>query len=102
MSAIAYTVIASFPDAPTRDEYIAWLEDGHIDLVIRHGAHAASIIRVIDPAQPIQVEVRYTFSTRDLFDTYIRDHAPALRADGLRRFPPDRGITFVRRVGQIV
>lgn len=102
MPAIAYTVVASFPDLATRDEYIAWLEDGHIDAVIRHGAHAASIIRLTDPASPVQVEVRYTFSTRDLYDIYIRDHAPALRAEGLRRFPPSRGISFSRRTGEIL
>ncbi|MBL9031858.1 MAG: DUF4286 family protein [Phycisphaerae bacterium] len=102
MPAIAYTVVASFPDLATRDEYIAWLEDGHIDAVIRHGAHAASIIRITEPPSPVQVEVRYTFSTRDLYDIYIRDYAPALRSEGLRRFPPARGISFSRRTGEIL
>lgn len=100
---IAYTVTATFPDEATRDEYIAWLEDGHIDQVIRNGAHSAMIV-VLDHAvgDPIVVEVRYIFPTREVFDRYIAEFAPALRADGLKRFPPERGIEFHRNTGSIL
>lgn len=101
MTAIAYTVIASLPDSAIAAEYVAWLEGGHVDEVIRHGAHSAMIVRIEDPSSPIQVETRYVFSTRDLFDRYIAHAAPMLRADGLKRFPPERGVTFQRRVGTI-
>ena len=101
---IAYTVIATFPDEATRDEYIAWLEDGHVDQVIKGGAHSAAIVKLDrpTPADPIQAEVRYIFATRSLLDQYIQNHAPALRADGLKRFPPERGITFRRTTGEIL
>jgi len=104
VSRIAYTVTAMFPDRATADEYIAWLEDGHIDAVIAGGAHSAMIVRLetTDPDEPPRVEVRYIFSTRELFDRYIEHFAPALRAEGLRRFPPSRGITFQRSIGTIV
>jgi hypothetical protein len=102
MSAIAYTVIATFPDRQTADEYIAWLEDGHVDQVIEHGAHTAMIVRVSDPATPIQVECRYIFSTRQAFDRYVSEYAPALRAEGLERFPPQRQVRFERRVGEVI
>lgn len=101
---IAYTVIATFPDRATRDEYIAWLEDGHVDQVIKGGAHSASIVKLdqTSATDPVRAEVRYFFSTRALYERYIEHHAPALRADGLRRFGPERGISFQRTVGEIV
>lgn len=101
---IAYTVIASFEDEPTRDEFVAWLEDGHVDAVIAGGAHSAAIVRLDrdGPTDPILVEVRYLFSTRELLDRYLRQSAPALRADGLKRFPPERAVTFRRTIGEIV
>ena len=104
MSAIAYSVTATLPDARTADEYVSWLEDGHLDAVIKGGAHSAMIVRLdpVSPADRPQVETRYIFSTRALFDQYVRDHAPALRAEGLRRFPPERGIVMTRRTGIVV
>lgn len=102
MGAIAYSVIASLPDEATAREYLAWLEDGHVDQVVQHGAHAAMIVRVLEPASPLQVETRYIFANRQAFDRYVADVAPALRADGLKRFPPERGVRFERRLGEIV
>jgi hypothetical protein len=102
MAAIAYSVIATLPDARTADEYVAWLEDGHVDAVVRGGAHSAMIVRIQDPSHPIQVETRYIFSTRDAFDRYVREAAPGLRADGLRLFGPGRGVSMERRVGIVV
>jgi hypothetical protein len=99
MSATAYTVVATFPSTTIRDEYIAWLQHGHLDEVIRGGAEAASIVVIDDPQSPIRVETRYTFRTRDAFDRYVQHHAPRLRAEGLKLFPPDRGVTFARTLG---
>ncbi len=102
MPAIAYTVAAILPDEPTAGEYVEWLKDGHIDQVVEAGAHAAMVVRVTDPASPIRVESRYVFSNRDLFEAYVRQHAPGLRAAGLRRFPPERGIRFERSVAEVL
>ena len=102
MGGILYSVIATLPDEATRAEYIAWLEDGHLDQVVKGGAHTAMIVRVLDPEAPPQVETRYVFATRDLFDRYVREAAPRLRQDGLRRFPPERGVGFQRRLGEIL
>jgi hypothetical protein len=101
---IAYTVIASCPSKELSDEYVAWLEDGHIDAVIAGGAHSAMIVRLDREGNsgPWVLEVRYIFSTRAAFDRYIKEHAPALRADGLKRFGPERGIVFKRTLGEIV
>lgn len=102
VNAMAYTVVATFPGPELAREYVEWLEDGHIDAVIRGGAHSAMIVRVIDPPTPIRVEVRYIFSNQQVFDTYLAQHAPALRAQGLKRFPAERGIRFERTLGAVV
>jgi hypothetical protein len=104
MKRIAYTVTATLPDEATAREYIAWLEGGHIDQVIEGGAHSAIIVRMDhDNAGDLpRIEVRYIFSTREVFDRYVREHAPRLRADGLKRFGPERRINFARSVGEIV
>lgn len=104
MPAISYTVIATFLDEATCAEYAAWLQDGHIDQVLSHGGDSATLVRM-DRAtsnDPIRLEVRYIFPTRGVFDRYVEHHAPALRADGLKRFPQERGVSFARTVGEVV
>jgi hypothetical protein len=102
MIRICYMVIATLPDTATAEEYVTWLEDGHVDAVISHGAHSAMIVRLEPAATRPRVMTQYIFTTRELFDRYVSTFAPALRADGLKRFPPERGITFERLVGEIV
>lgn len=102
MGMIAYTVTAELPDAETRRAYISWLCQGHVDDVIKGGALSGSIIRIEDPAEPSRVETRYLFAGRDNLEAYLRDHAPALRADGLARFGPESGVRFSRTVGELI
>ena len=102
MTAITYTVIATLPDAPAASEYIRWLTSGHIQSVVEGGAATAAVVRIEQPAVPIQVESRYLFPDRAAFETYLRDTAPGLRAEGLQKFPPERGVSFERRIGAIV
>lgn len=97
---ILYTVTATLPDEPTAAEYVAWLEDGHVDEVIAAGAHSGMIVRL--EGSPIRVQTQYVFSTRETFDRYVQREAPALRAEGLKRFPPERGIAFSREIGEII
>jgi hypothetical protein len=108
MTRILYSVIATLPTADIAAEYVAWLEDGHVDQVIKHGAHSAMIVRLDatpspeGPRKAWRVMTQYVFSTRELFDRYVRDFAPALRQEGLAKFGPDRGVTMERLVGEIV
>lgn len=103
MTRLLYIVTATMPDEATAREYVAWLEDGHIDQVIDGGAHSGMIVRLDGPpdAKP-KIETHYVFATREVFDQYVAKHAPTLRAEGLRKFPPERGIVFERRLGEIV
>ena len=102
MSVIAYTVSVTLPDEPTAQEYIGWLEGGHLAAVIAGGATSAQIIRIQSNAEPIQLEIRYLFPNQQVFDRYVAEVAPALRADGVRRFPPERGIRFERHSGVVI
>src|SRR5690606_5027785 len=102
---IAYTVTATLPGAALAEEYIAWLTGGHVADVIAGGAVRGQIAR-LDPGPEasgaVRIEVRYLFPDRAAFDRYEREGAPRLRAEGLARFGPDRGVTFERRVGEVV
>lgn len=121
-SPVAYTVIASLPSAEVADEYVYWLLNGHIQAVLgaartaagpsTAGPLRAEVIRL--DAQPTgsaagtsptagaaQIEVRYTFPSRGVLEIYLRDHAPGLRADGLARFGPERGVVFRRTIGEL-
>lgn len=102
---IAYTVTATLPGA-VAEEYIAWLTGGHVADVIAGGAASGQIAR-LDQAGPdaggtVRIEVQYLFPDRAAFDRYEREGAPKLRAEGLARFGPDRGVSFERRVGEVV
>jgi hypothetical protein len=101
MSTIAYTVIATLPDKRAADEYVGWL-DVHVKEVMRFGALTAMVVKIIEPESPVQVESRYTFADRQAFDRYIAMGAPKLRGEGLKAFPPERGVRFERRVGEVV
>ena len=99
----AYTVTCTFDDPRIAEEWIDWLRDEHLRDVCAAGALDAEVIRcdVSSGAKP-QVEVRYHFQSRAAFDGYVRDHAPRLRAEGLKRFPPERGLTYERSNGEVL
>jgi hypothetical protein len=99
---IAYTVSCTFTDAAVGDEWIAWLRDEHLAEVraAAPGILDAEVIRF--DGTPLRCEVRYHFASREAFDAYERDHAPRLRAEGLKRFPPQRGLKYERTLGEVV
>jgi hypothetical protein len=103
MPSILYTVRTTCPSVQARGRYLAWLSPNHIVEVMKGGATAVRIVlpdRESDRA-PAIVEAQYTFPSRKAFDDYVRLHAPALRADGLKHFPPDSGLSYERQVAEI-
>jgi hypothetical protein len=103
MPAVLYTVRASCPSLQVRGRFLAWLSPNHVAEVMQGGATA---VRIVLPdrendAAPAVVETQYVFPSRKALDTYLRDHAPALRADGLKHFPPESGVTFSRQIAEI-
>lgn len=94
----AYSVLADFDDPAVAEEWVHWLVDGHLDDVVKAGAQAAELVRW----GPLRLESRYRFESPEAFATYERDHAPKLRAEGLQKFPPSRGIRMTRSTGEIL
>lgn len=100
MTQFLYTVTATFVDGHVADEWVAWLRDGHLADVLRGGALDATVVRL--DGDPLTLEVHYHFASRESFATYERDAAPALRAEGMAKFPPSRGVSYRRSFGEIV
>lgn len=103
MPEILYTVRATCKDVPQRGRFLSWLAPNHVLMVKAGGATAVRIVLPDRPDQtgPAVVETQYVFPSRKAFDTYLRDHAPATRADALQHFPPESGVTFERQVAEI-
>jgi hypothetical protein len=103
MPRILYTVRAACVSVHQRGRFLSWLVPDHVLAVQAGGAEGVRVVlpdRTGDPA-PAVVETQYVFPSRHAFDTYVRDHAPALRADALKHFPPGSGVTFERQVAEI-
>ncbi len=101
--AILYTVRVTLPTVHQRGRFLAWLVPDHVLAVKAGGAGAVRVVLPdrADADTPAVVETQYVFPTRKAFDTYVREHAPALRADALKHFPPQSGIVFERQVAEI-
>lgn len=99
MSRVAYTVAVTFEDGAMAEKWLNWLAEGHIDAVLAGGATDAEVIALDGPGRAF--EVRYHFASRQAFDEYEQRHAPALRAEGLKLFPTERGVTYRRSVGVV-
>ena len=57
--------------------------------------------RVVAMDEPLSYVAQFEFADRAAFERYVAEHAPRLRADGLKRFPADR-VKYLRRTGQII
>jgi len=103
MAQILYTVRATLADLPQRGRFLAWLVPDHVMAVKAGGATAVRVVLPDRPGEPAPavVETQYVFPSRKAFAAYARDHAPALRADALKHFPPASGVTFERQVAEV-
>src|SRR4051812_3784579 len=99
MPSVSYVIRASFTNTSIAEDWLLWLQTGHVAEVLASGASSAELIALDAPQSTY--EVRYRFPSREALDAYERDHAPRLRADGLKLFPTDRGITYHRYVGDV-
>ena len=96
----AYTVHCTFENPAVVPSWIAWLEDEHLADMLDAGAACGEIVRL--DGSPASCEARYLYDSREDFEAYERDHAPRLRAEGLRRFPPEAGLAYTRTIGEVV
>ena len=90
----------TFQNDALADEWLAWQKEMHLADVLAAGAQSAQVTRL--DGSPPRIEVRYLFESREAFNTYEREHAPRLRNEGLKEFPLDRGLSYVRGVGTVV
>jgi hypothetical protein len=98
----SYTVRCTFEDAAVADQWIAWLRREHLRDVCDAGAIDAVVVRMDTDDESHVAEVRYQFKDRQSFAAYESDHAPRLREEGLKHFPPDRGLRYERQTGEVV
>ncbi len=103
MPTILYTVRATCPSLQVRGRFLAWLAPNHL-LEVKAGG--ATTVRVVLPdragdSAPAVVETQYVFPSRSAFDNYLRVHAPARRADAMKHFPPESGVSFERQIAEI-
>lgn len=76
-------------DAAIRDAYLHWL-DAHVrEICALPGFTGAQLFGVDEPAAEsgrVSLCVQYTLHDMAALESYLRDHAPRLRADGVARF----------------
>src|SRR5262249_27467250 len=97
---LSYTVAVTFPDRSIADAWLVWLRGGPIAAALAGGAPSAEIIEM--DGEPLSFEIRYHFPSREAFALYERDHAPRLRAEGLKLFPTEKGIRYRRTTGWLI
>lgn len=85
------------------ERYLHWLVTDHMAKVMHAGAFRAEAVLLDAEAGAAErsVEARYGFLSRAALDAYLRDGAPALRAEGLAAFPVELGVRFDRSIGLI-
>ena len=94
-----YVVTATFADPAVAERWLAWMRDGHLQDVLDAGAQSGEAIRL--DGEPLTLEAHFRFADRAAFEAYERDGAPRLRAEGLELFPPEAGVTYRRRTGEV-
>lgn len=110
MPTILYTVRVTCPTVQIRGRFLSWLTPNHVQQVMAGGATSVRIVlpdRENDPgsaspelAERAAVETQYVFPSRKAMETYFRDHAPMLRADAMKHFPPESGVVFTRQIAE--
>ena len=96
---VVYEVNLEF-DVAIAAAYREWLATHMREILALPGFVSAQVHEVVDPlptAGRLGLCVRYQVSDLGTLETYQREHAPRLRADGLRRFG-EEGVRIRRRV----
>lgn len=75
-------------DSAIHAEYLRWLETHVAEILALPGFTGADVLEVLDPAEAgrLRVCMLYRLVDEPALQTYLREHAPRLRAEGLARF----------------
>ena len=96
---IAYTVHCTISDPEVAARWSAWITDTHIADVCAAGALQGTLTAL--EGEPRRFEVCYLFTSQRTFRRYETEHAPRLRAEGLKAFPPELGIRYTRTIANL-
>jgi len=96
-----YTVQISFTNSQLADEWLTWMKGKHLQDVVSAGAKKAELIELSTSPNRTFL-ARYAFPSEADFKIYETKYAPALRAEGLAKFPIEKGVTYQRSAGTIV
>lgn len=98
-----YTVRCEFTlnDRKVIERWLGWLRDPHIADVMKGGATGAVVVQMA--GEPSIYEIRYQFASREDFEKYESEFAPALKDEGRTLFPPDElGMVYSRSHGHVI
>lgn len=76
-------------DAGIREAYFEWLGAHVAEICALPGFVGAEVFDVLDPPPApgrVAICMQYRLTGPDALETYLREHAPRLRADGIARF----------------
>ncbi|MFO0596680.1 MAG: hypothetical protein U0228_15290 [Myxococcaceae bacterium] len=93
-----YSVNAKFERPELAKEWVDWLQRGHLQAVIDAGAREAMLVQL----GPLEFEARYRFTDEAAFRAYEAGPAVPLRAEGVAKFPPSRGVVMTRSLGPVL
>ncbi len=84
---ILYNVTVNI-DEDAHEAWLKWMVETHIPDVMKTGFFLESkLARILaEEAGGLAYSVQYFAKNREDYDTYMRDHAPALRADHEKHF----------------
>jgi quinol monooxygenase YgiN len=83
-------------DPDVEEAYLAWLHDHVDEMLAIDGFVGASMWRLEDDDPRVGIVCVYELTDREALATYVAEHAPRMRGDGLRRF--DGKFTASRRI----
>lgn len=86
--AVVYAVSLDV-DAAVIDDYLAWLQAHMREIVALPGFTGAQLFEQDEPpaqAGRVCLSVHYTLRDEQALATYLREHAPRMRAEGEARF----------------
>jgi len=101
MAAVIYEVTTDFIDSAIVPDWNRWMAEEHMADVVAAGATSGRILHIETDDGAPRFSVQYEFPSREALDAYFRDHAPRLRDEGTRRFPPDV-VRYTRRVAEVL
>lgn len=92
---IIYNVTSNI-DESIHTDWLTWMKEEHIPQVLATGKfEKATLVRVLveEDMGGVTYSVQYKTNSREALEGYYKEHAPKLRAEGLKKFA-DKVLSF--------